>query len=325
MSYIRKNNIKAVLATVTAIPCAYTTITTTNTSDVSWIPKIVRKEIMKCVFTRNIETSSLGEKHKYIENPILERDIHNCIQEQSGGVKIIWAPHGTGKTTTVRHVLNSECNGGKISGVLTLIPPVRPVGVGEWFMNELKFLGFETLTKYDQLSSLLHTSHEKPYVIVIDQFDNLDFDENLRRFIKVTAEDSSLHKNYIVIVICTDAAKVSTMQKWNGGVKIRPINDEFIAYKWNVTQIEKWIEHNLKEHPTINVKKNKVHFDKFTESAVVAGTPDFLITNSFSLDNQSIHEIENSWINSSNYINKTWIIGQQLLSSRYSQSKWWWR
>ena len=29
-------------------------------------------------------------------------------------------------------------------------------------------------------------------------------------------------------------------------------------------------------HQTINVNKNKVHFDKFIESAVVAGTPDFL-------------------------------------------------
>ena len=222
-------------------------------------------------------------------------------------------------------MLNAEYRDGKISGVLTLIPPVRPVGVDEWFMNELNFLGFETLTKYDQLSSLLDTSHEKPYVIVIDQFDNLDFDENLRRFIKVTAEDSHLRKNYVVIVICTDAAKVSTMKKWNGGVKIRLINEEFISYKWNGTQIEKWIEYNLKGHTTINVNKNKVHFNKFIESAVVAGTPDFLITNSFSCDNLSIQEIENSWIDNSNCISKTWTIGQQLLSSRYCQSYWWWR
>ena len=76
---------------------------------------------------------------------------------------------------------------------------------------------------------------------MIDQFDNLDFDEKLRRFIKVTAEDSHLHKNCVVFVICTDAAKVSTMKKWNGGVKIRPTNDEFIEYKWNAAQIDKWI------------------------------------------------------------------------------------
>ena len=115
------------------------------------------------------------------------------------------------------------------------------------------------------------------------------------------------------------------MKKWNGGVKIRLINEEFISYKWNRTQIEKWVEYNLKGHQTINVNKNKVHFNKFIESAVVAGTPDFLITNSFSCDNLSIQEIENSWIDNSNCISKTWNIGQQLLSSRYCQSYWWWQ
>ena len=315
---IRKNVLKAVIVST---PFAYMTITT-----ITWIPKleIIRKELIKCVFLRN-KISSPGDGREYVENPILEKDIRNCIHERSGGVKIIWAPPGSGKTTTVQHVLNAELKGGKISGVLTLNPPVQQAVIGEWFMNELRFLGLETLTKYDKLSSLLDTTHEKPYVIVIDHFDNLDFDQKLRTFIKVTAEDSDLHKNYVVIVICNDAAKVSTMKKWNGGVKIRLINDELIAYKWSVDQIEKWIEHNLKNHPTIDVKKNKVHFDKFMETAVVAGTPDFLITNSFSFEHMSIHEIENSWIDNSNYIRKTWNIGQQLLSSRYCQSYWWCR
>ena len=312
---IRKNVLQTVIVSA---PFAYMTITT-----ITWIPKLefIRKELIKCVFIRNnMKISSLGDGQEYVENTILERDVRNCIHD-SCGVKIIWAPAGSGKTTTVQHVLNVELKGGKISGVLTLNPPVKHAVIGEWFLNELRFLGLETLTKYDQLSSLLDTTQQKPYVIVIDHFDNFDFDQKLRTFIKVTAEDSDLHKNYVVIVICNDAAKVSTMKKWNGGVKIRLINDELIAYKWSVDQIEKWIEHNLKNHPTIDVKKNKVHFDKFMETAVVAGTPDFLITNSFSFEHMSIHEIENSWIDNSNYIGKTRNIGQQLLSSRYC----WWR
>ena len=159
---IRKNTMKAVLASVTAISFAYTTITTTNNANTSWITEFWRKELIKCVVTRNMKISSLGEEHKYIENPILERDIHNCTNKQSGGVKIIWAPPGTGRTTTVQHVLNAECKGGKISGVLTLTPPVGSVEIGEWFRNELSYLGFGTLTKYDQLSSLLDTTHENP-------------------------------------------------------------------------------------------------------------------------------------------------------------------
>jgi ABC-type iron transport system FetAB ATPase subunit len=315
---------KNVLKTIAAVAAASVTYSASYES-INWISKleIVRKEMIKSIFTRNVAKLSL-RKGSYVDNPALEKDIRSCIHDQPGGVKIIWAPPGTGKSTTVKHVLNAEIAYGKISGVLMLTPPRMTMNPDEWFRCELRYSGFETLTPYDHLSSLIVAPLDKPYVIVIDQCDNLDYDEKLRLFIKSIAEDSNIINNYVVIVICTDAAKAATMKKWNGGVKIRLINDEPIAYKWSDSQIEKWIEYNLKDHPTINSKINSVHFNKFKKAAVDAGTPDFLITNTSSNDIITNKKID-SWNQHSKYINNKWSSGQQLLSTSSTQSYWYQR
>jgi Cdc6-like AAA superfamily ATPase len=292
----------------------------------SYVPKIkiIRKELFK--FICNSQIKSAEPKHVYVEHPVFERDIRNCIRDESGGVKIIWAPRGTGKTTIVKHVLNGEIIDDQISGILWFTSPssssIKPA---EWFINQLKYLGIETMTKYDHISSFIDAPANKPYVIVLDQCDNFDFDVNLWRFIKVMAEDSHLTKNYVVIVICSDASKVANMKEWNGGVKINLINCDFIEYKWNATQIEKWIEHHLKDHETIHPDKDIEHYNKFKKAAIVAGTPDFLITNSYSIEHKTKQEIVNSWNDNSKYIRTMWNSGQQLLSSRYCQSYWCWR
>ena len=318
-----KNVIKSFVGTAAAVgSLAYAY----NIKPIDWILnlEIVRKELIKSIFTRNVKTLSLREGDKYVENHALEEDIRNCIHRQPGGVKIIWAPPGTGKSTTVKHVLNSEITDDKISGVLMLTPPRISMEPDEWFRHELRYLGFETLTKYDHLSGLIVAPVNKHYEIVIDQCDNLNYDEKLRLFIKGIAEDSNIYNNYVVIVICTDAGKAATMKKWNGGIKIRLINDEPIAYKWSVSQVEEWLKHNLKEHPTINSKTNEVQFNKFKKAAVDAGTPDFLITNSSSKDIITNQKVD-SWNQHSSYINKSWLSGQQLLSSSFIQSHWLWR
>ena len=53
-----------------------------------------------------------------------------------------------------------------------------------------------------------------------------------------------------------------------------------MVLKWSNTQIYKWIELNMKDHKTIDPVKDRKHYNKFTKTALVAETPDFLITNS---------------------------------------------
>lgn len=283
----------------------------------------IRKELIKSCFSSKIKRLELGKNYKYVKHPVLEQDIRNCITEESGGVKIFWAPPGTGKSTSVNHVINSELETGNISGALMLTPPRMSVEPDEWFRFQFRYLGIEMLSQNEHLSYLIDAPANKPFVIVIDQCDNLEFNDKLRKFIKVLAEDSHKTKKYVVLAICTDAAKAATMKEWNGGIKIKLVNDKYNAYKWSVSQIEKWIDGHLKDHKTINPINNIAHFNKFKNAAIVAGTGDFLITNTCPTEHQSFYEIEKSWNAKSNYVGQIWKSGQ-LLSSSNTQSSWWW-
>jgi hypothetical protein len=46
---------------------------------------------------------------------------------------------------------------------------------------------------------LFHEDPEKPYVIVIDQCDNLRFDEKMKRFIKSLDEGSNCTTKFVVL------------------------------------------------------------------------------------------------------------------------------
>ena len=320
MSYYKIGKRFLRTVTVTAFtPIAYTIVN--NVDMMSWFPKmvIIRKELIKNCFNSNIEIPKTGLK--YVEHPVLEQDIHNCINNEQGGVKIVWAPPGTGKTTSVRHVISEELKLGNISGVLMVTPPRMSVEPDEWFRHQFKFFGIETLTQNEQLSTLIDNDFKKPFVIVIDQCDNFDFDDKLRRFIKVLAEDSNVTKKYVVLAICTDASKAATMREWNGGVKIKLVNNKYNSYKWSLPQIEKWVEHHIKNHDMINRENNVSHYNKFIKAATVAGTADFLITNSYPIEHKNIHQIEDSWVATSKYLGQIWESGQ-LLSSK--KKCWYW-
>jgi hypothetical protein len=284
---------------------------------------IIRKELVKKVFMYKMEISPLGSGIQYVEHPILERDIRSCIHDESGSVKIIWAPPGTGKTTSVFHVLDSELKEENISGVLMLTPPSSlSLDPEEWFRKNLMFSKFETLTQVETLSSIIDAPPEKPYVIGIDQCDYFIFNDKLKTFIKVMAEDNHRTKKYVVLVLCADATNASTMNEWNGGVKIKLVNDDHLAYKWSNAQIDRWIELNMKDHKTIDLVKDRKHYNKFKKTALVAGTPDFLITNSTTTEHKTKQQIENSWNAKSISSVQIWKSGL-LLTSKSGQSTWW--
>ena len=286
-----------------------------GTDACSWVPKTLeaRKKLLLQILTQEVEISPLGSGNKYVENTVLASDIRDCLYSESGGVKIFWAPPGTGKTTTIRHVLNAEFEKDKISGVLILSPPRMTCEPDEWFRSKLNYGEHETLKQNDDLSSMINAPPDKPYVIVIDQCDNFNFDEKMRLFIKSIAEDSHRTKKYIIMVLCSDAQKASTMNEWNGGVKIKVVRHDYKAYKWSNTQIDRWIENNIANHERIN-NRNESHFNKFKEAALIAGTPDFLIINSLSKEHKSLKDIEHSWIRNAEYLNKIWDSGEMAFS-----------
>lgn len=73
----------------------------------------------------------------------------------------------------------------------------------------------------------------KPYVIVLDQFDDAD-NSDLKAFFHTLAADCTKHKNYVVLVTVSDPIVYDTILEANGGKKIIPVymRDEDRP-KWN--------------------------------------------------------------------------------------------
>jgi AAA domain len=289
-----------------------------GSSGVYWFlsTEFARKEMLKTKFSRDVESFSLPNDHKYVEHPVLARDIRSAIYSKSKGVKIFWAPPGAGKTTTVRQVLKTELSNKNIHGAKVLIPPRMLIDEPDaWFRSNLELFGLETLKVNDSLSSLFHENPEKPYVIVIDQCDNLRFDDKMKRFIKSLAEDSNRTSKFVVLVICSEATKAATMKEWNGGVKIALIGVDHESYRWTAKQIDEWTEHYLESHQSSKLHGNS-HLDHFKKSALVAGTPDFLITNTTSDENITSKEAEAKWCRNSACHESNWKAGQRTLGVR---------
>ena len=84
-------------------------------------------------------------------------DIENSIIT-SGGVKIIWAPSGAGKTTTVRKVLIKMKEMGQIRGSIVVIPPDLNSMPSVWFRSALHDTFGELLRPSERLSQILPKS-----------------------------------------------------------------------------------------------------------------------------------------------------------------------
>ena len=207
----------------------------------------------------------------------LVSDIETAVETKCG-VKILCTPMGSGKTTTVRYVLNSLLNKKKINGVKIMSAPdlINPKPPAFWFREALTDWRGQILKPHEKLSDLLPDGCGSRFVFVIDQAENMVADEGARVFMKTLAEDSTLAKTYLTIVICSDAAKAKTMWEWNGRTKIVLMTRHSLKeYRWTSKDIETWLNHFSKTHSELA----EGSYERVTiqDAAVVAGTPGFLI------------------------------------------------
>ena len=137
----------------------------------------------------------------------------------------------------------------------------------------------------------------------------------MKRFIKSLAEDSNRTSKFIVLVICSEATKAATMKEWNGGVKVALMGVDHEAYRWTAEQIDEWTEHYLNSHKSSKLHGNP-HLDHFKKSALVAGTPDILITNTNSNENIISKEEEVKWYRNSACHESNRKAGQRTLGVR---------
>lgn len=216
----------------------------------------------------------------FVMKTTLEADLHRILTKPDGGVKIIWTPQGGGKTITTLKVCNELLKTKKIGGILVFRPPKNGGDFVNWFTQQTRDC-FSPLLKPEEPLSLLLPKSDKPVVVIIDQIDNAMLNENAERAIRCMAEDSTLSKSYIVLVLTHNASNAYRMREWNGRQKIVIANnDDPMKYKWDENDVREWLK-GYKDFYAENM--DPILMNDLAKLAVRAGTPGFLYLNAESV------------------------------------------
>ena len=273
----------------------------------------VRIERLKVVLQRPVDDfhRRLPKGFPWILQTSLATDIETSICSNRGGVTIIWAPSGAGKTTTVRRVLKSLQLTNRIRGAIVINPPdfygmkgsyceagatanhqdtrhIPTEGLVEqrnmpsmWFRAALRDMFGNLVHPNEKISDVLPKFDGRPFIFVLDHIDNAPMDEDMRVFIKTLAEDSHLTKLYTVLVICSDASNARMMWEWNGHDKIVMLNElrdqSPLTYRWEKDMIEQWLIKFNVANPSGPLQLGTDSWVRLKESAIIAGTPGFLV------------------------------------------------
>ena len=85
---------------------------------------------------------------------------------------MLWSVAGAGKTTTVKKMINELIKENTIAGCIYLTPsPEDEQTAYKWFQRETSDWFGPIVPEGQKLSSLLGYEQEKPFVIVLDQFE----------------------------------------------------------------------------------------------------------------------------------------------------------
>ena len=243
-------------------------------------------------------------------------DIEKTIMT-SGGVKIVWAPQGAGKTTTVRKVLIKMKELKKIRGCLVITPPDSNAMPSVWFRSALHDSFGELLQTNEKLSQILPKSDGRPFVFVFDQVDGVPYDEDMKRFIMSIADDSSLTRSYVVLILTANAVNAKTMWEWNGHEKIVLMSDiryqSPMNYRWDEDDIEKWIVKYAESNEQRGLEEGASFRNYFKTAAITAGTPGFLIENVTSQVSDDRVFVDDAMGERAAYKNEQWKFGANKL------------
>jgi hypothetical protein len=224
----------------------------------------------------------------------LDQDLKAALTSVQCGVRVLWGPAGSGKTTYVRHVCNELMLANQLAGaiVLSATPLNTTVTTPSMWLSYAMSDGWsepilgdgrpistlftpKKIVRYDSTS---WKETQSRVAIVIDQVENLGIDDKMRRFIKSAAEDSVLHKTHVILLVTNDAVYAKGLVDINGGQKISLVGNPS-EHKWGTEHIEKFIEAAL-AHGIIETESER-KIGLMRSLGVIAGTPGFMVQAAF--------------------------------------------
>ena len=292
--------------------------------------KFMRSKRLKRILQANIPEQYFDRSQPFILHEIFSYDLSEQILLRTGGVRILWGPANSGKSTTLMHILNNLFKKGKISGIFITEPPTsqaRSMNPTEkWFYARLVDHFGEIVQPNEKLSSLLPRFKGvfKPYVIVIDQAEKEGFDKYFKEWVVNMAVESTWSKAFVVLLVTADAIQARAMQDWNGRQKITLVGADHghYGYRWSEKEVDAWLV------TFWNNSHGKFFCEKKEEAlaaardlrqlALKAGSPGFLSYNAEILLNKPNKYSLDTLSNQAICFDEQWKFGAKLLSSLYA-------
>lgn len=221
-----------------------------------------------------VEPFILTPRDSYVPNAKLEHCIYkSATRGFGGGIDVLVAPAGVGKTYATEQVLNKLQTNSEIDGCC--IVPMNELNGSAPRVRVLKELGVPE--EYISKSPDTHFSEIIPEnlsrtVIVMDQFDHLESYDLLRSFVTSVAEDSTRTKKYRVLLLVTNVNFAKTILGYNSMEKIRPASGAFnpAEFKWDVDMC-------MELHSKLANEKMPLEMENVRRLSSLAGTPGFVI------------------------------------------------
>lgn len=218
------------------------------------------------------------------------------MNQKSLGVKVLWAPKGSGKTVATRLAAQKLIKHNLFSGRIAVAASELDLASGTPLLRQLcSRWGAEW---GGQLSELF-SRKGKPVLLLIDQIDNFMMsDEGLRRtqtLVKTLAEDSVLNGNFVVLAVCSNLNAAKALLDANGRQKIVLVSPTVSQYKWKRHSLEDLLNSAKKSFADVGDIASNIR-EELLSSAALAGTPGFLLrhldslTDAGSLKVSFVHE-----------------------------------
>ena len=173
----------------------------------------------------------------YAKTLMLESLIEDSIRSvltfkdggSGGGVRVVFSPQDTGKSTRTMKVLQRMLKADEIQGYIKYVH--RRLNQGETIRTHF----YEFLTKatpgigWTMLDMFDNMESDKPFVIVVDQLDK--FRSDMQPFLEALADEStkSISQNnsvpFVVIALCSDRKSAFHIIAGNGGKKLKTLQD----------------------------------------------------------------------------------------------------
>ena len=191
----------------------------------------------------------------FITNPAVKKHLDRAFESRFGGVHLMYAPPGSGKTTYLARTATEFKKKGHHVEFISCVASKEHL--------------YDCLT-IPSTSMLLSNVLPRGTIIVFDQVESSIWSENLRSLIKEVALDSRKHKNYNVVICVSSIEVAKKVLALNGNDKIKSMCVTQY-FKWDRDLVTKFVkesaQYKLWSH------EDKV---KLIELAAFAGAPGFL-------------------------------------------------